>query len=78
MGNARTAGLFRKAKSQVTSDKQKRRMIIFAIALLHNFRTKHVGLNQIATVFNPHYEQYINFAGYDKIRRYYAIIEDDD
>ena len=52
-------------------------MIIFAIALLHNFRTKYVGLNQIATVFNPHYEQYINFAGYDKIRRYYAIVEDD-
>jgi hypothetical protein len=31
----------------------------------------HVGLNQIATVFNPHYEQYINLDGYDRIARYF-------
>jgi len=71
-------GSFARLKAKLTSDKHKRQMLIFAIALLHNFRTKHVGLNQIATVFNPHYEQYINFQGYDKIRRYYAIDEDDD
>ena len=39
--------------------------------LLHNFRTEYVGINQIATVFNEHYEQSINLEGYDRIARYY-------
>ena len=30
------------------------------------------GLNQIATVFNPHYDQYVNVDGYDRIARYFA------
>lgn len=30
-----------------------------------------MGLNQIATVFNPEYEQYINLDGYDRIARYF-------
>jgi hypothetical protein len=68
---------FARLKTKLTSDKEKRQLIIYAIALLHNFRTRHVGLNQISTVFNPHYEQYINIDGYDKIRRYYAIVDDD-
>jgi len=48
-----------------------RSLIIETILLLSNFRTTHVGLNQIATVFNPHYEQYMNVEGYDRIARYF-------
>ncbi len=32
-----------------------------------------MGVNQIATVFNPEYEQYINLDGYDRIARYFYI-----
>jgi hypothetical protein len=66
-------GSFSRLKSRLTSNKRKRKNIIHGIILMHNYRTHHVGLNQIATVFNPHYEQYINVDGYDKIARYYDI-----
>lgn len=36
-----------------------------------NYRTEYIGLNQIATVFNPEYEQYINLENYDKLYKYY-------
>ncbi len=49
-----------------------RALIIETILLLSNFRTSHVGLNHIATVFNPHYDQYVNVDGYDRIARYFA------
>jgi len=65
-------GSFPRLKSRMCSDKQKRKEIILSIILLHNFRTHHVGLNQIATVFNYHYQQYINVDGYDRIARFYA------
>jgi len=65
-------GCFARLTARLTSDKVKRKNIIHAILLLHNFRTRVVGLNQIVSVFNPHYEQYINFDGYDKINRYYV------
>lgn len=39
-------------------------------------QTKLVGLNQIATVFNPHYEQYFNFENYDRISRYFGMDEE--
>ena len=71
-------GSFARLKARLTSNKEKRFKIILAIVLLHNFRTRHVGLKQIATVFNPHHDQYVNLNGYDKIRRYYAIVDDDD
>jgi hypothetical protein len=64
-------GTFSRLKSRLTSDAEKRRKIIFSVILLHNFRTEIVGLNQIATVFNPHYEQYINLDTYDRIQRYF-------
>ena len=41
------------------------------ICLLHNFRTELVGLNQIAAVFNPEYDQYINLDGYDRIAKFF-------
>ena len=50
-----------------------RALIIETILLLSNLRTSHVGLNQIETVFfNPHYDQYVNEDGYDRIARYFA------
>lgn len=65
-------GSFSRLKSRLPSDQVKRQRIIYSIILLHNFRTHHVGLNQIATVFNPLYQQYVNVDGYDKIRKYFA------
>ena len=47
----------------------KRGEIMFSIILLHNYHTHYIGLNQIAQIFNPHYEQYLSFNGYDKIAR---------
>ena len=67
---------FSRLKSRITSNYSKCHYIIYSILLLHNFRTKRIGLNPIAVVFNPHYEAYINIDGYayDRIARYY----DDD
>ena len=59
-------------KSRLTANNRMRALIIETILLLSNFRTSHVGLNQIATVFNPHYDQYVNVDGYDRIARYFA------
>ncbi len=64
-------GTFSRLKSRLTSNSLLRHNIIFSILLLHNFRTARVGLNQIAVVFNPHYEASINIYGYDRIARYY-------
>jgi hypothetical protein len=64
-------GSFCRLKDKLTSDKDKRLLLILSIVLLSNFRTHYVGLNQIATVFNPHYEQFVNLEGYYRIRRYF-------
>lgn len=41
-----------------------------------NFRTTHVGLNQITRVFNPNYEQNINLDGYGRLNPiYYGGVE---
>jgi hypothetical protein len=56
---------------QEEDDKDKRLLLILSIVLLSNYRTHYVGLIQIATVFNSHYEQYVNVEGYDRIRRYF-------
>jgi hypothetical protein len=64
-------GTFSRLKSRLTSNKMKRGLLMQCVVLLHNFRTAHVGLNQIATVFNAHYEQYINLETYDRIARYF-------
>jgi hypothetical protein len=64
-------GSFCRLKDKLTSDKEKRFLLILSIVLLSNYRTEYVGLNQIANVFNHHYEQFINLEGYDRIRRYF-------
>ena len=65
-------GSFSRLQSSLTSNKRKRHEILSAIVLLHNFRTEYVGLNQIATVFNPFYKQCVYLDGYDRIARYFA------
>jgi hypothetical protein len=64
-------GSFSRLKSRLSSNQNKRYNIIMCVALLHNFRTEVLGVNQIATVFNPEYEQFINLEGYDRIARYF-------
>lgn len=64
-------GTFSRLRSRLTSDSYKRHQTILAIILLNNFRTEVMGLNQIAAVFNPEYEQYIKLHTYDRIRRYF-------
>lgn len=64
-------GSFTRLKSRLPSDKLKRGRIITAAILLHNLRTELCGLNQIKTVFDPEYEQFVNVNGYEKIARYF-------
>ena len=64
-------GTFSRLKSRLTSNVSKRRKILNSIILLHNYRTHEVGLNQIATVFNVHYEQFLHVENYDRIARYF-------
>ena len=64
-------GTFARLTTSLTSDSKKRHDLILSIVLLHNLRTDLMGVNQIATVFNPEYEQYINIDGYDRIARYF-------
>jgi hypothetical protein len=67
-------GTFTRLTTRLTSDSRKRHDLILSVVLLHNFRTEVMGVNQIATVFNPEYEQYINCDGYDRIARYLSNI----
>jgi len=64
-------GTFCRLKSRLMSDVDVRHDTILSCILLHNFRTHEVGLNQIAIVFNPEYEQFINIEGYDRISNYF-------
>jgi hypothetical protein len=64
-------GTFTRLKSRLPAEKEKRKLIISTICYLHNFRTHIVGLNQIATVFNPEYQAIIHMNNYDRIARYY-------
>jgi len=61
-------GSFSRLKVRLWSNKVKRGMVLLSIMLL---RTHYIGLNQIATVFNPEYEQYTNLENYDRIRTYF-------
>ena len=45
-----------------------KKTIIATIFLLHNYRAKYLGLNQITKLFNPEYKKYINIDGYDRIK----------
>jgi hypothetical protein len=71
-GKRALQGTFSRLKSRLPSNKWRRHEIILSVLLLHNFRTHYVGLNQISTVFDYHYEQYLNLNTYDRIARYFA------
>jgi hypothetical protein len=64
-------GTFPRLKVRLPSNSEKRRLVILSIVLIHNLRTELVGLNQIATVFNPEYQRYVNVGTYDRIRRFF-------
>ena len=64
-------GTFPHLKSRLTSDKNKRRLVLEAIVFIHNLRTDIVGKNQIKTVFFPEYDRIHTLEGYDCIRHYY-------
>ena len=64
-------GSFSRLKARLGSNKVKRSILILSIVLLNNFRTHFVGLNQITTVFNAEYEQYVNLENYERIRNYF-------
>jgi hypothetical protein len=66
-------GGFCRLKARVASDENKRHEVIEAIALLHNFRTHHVGCNQITIVFFNDYQQYCYLDGYKRIRRFFKV-----
>ena len=64
-------GSYPRFKKRLPTCSRRRRMLIESIIYVHNFRTEVVGMNQIATVFDPEYERSINLEGYDRIRTYY-------
>ena len=66
-------GSFCRLKARLTSDKKARGDIIKTIILLHNFRTEFMGINQIATVFDPEHPQFINLDGYARLQRYFVV-----
>ena len=52
--------------------------MLTVIILLHNFRTKVLGFNQIATVFNVEYDAFVNIRNYDSIAQYNENVVDSD
>lgn len=69
-------GSFGRLKARLTADRHRRHTVVKSILLLHNYRTDCMGINQIATVFNPHYQRVINIDGYDRIARYFPNIDE--
>jgi hypothetical protein len=71
-------GTFPCMKKRLPSDHARRRLVIEAVMLVHNFRTDYVGYNQIQTVFDPEYVRVENLEGYDHISQYYFCPGDYD
>ena len=67
---------FPRCKNQLPTQSNKRRLVLESIVLIHNFHAELIGSNQIKTVFDPEYEQYINLDEYDYIGQYYLQPED--
>jgi hypothetical protein len=58
-------GTFPRCKNCLPSDSAQRCLVIKAIVLVHNFRTKYVGYSQIESVFDREYVRCENLHGYD-------------
>jgi hypothetical protein len=67
-------GTFGRLRIRLTHDKKKRSSIMKCVCLLHNFRTSRIGINQITTVFDMHYESLRADLHYDRLARYLHII----
>jgi hypothetical protein len=75
MGHAWNAGFFSKIQKSLPLESNKRRLVLEAIVLIHNFCTEIVGSTQIKTVFDPECKHLINMEGYDRIRKYYLRLD---
>jgi hypothetical protein len=65
-------GTYSRLTSLLTHDHVSRQLLLEGIFLMHNFRTKIVGFNQIKTVFGAAYVPLIHVTGqYDRIKRYF-------
>ncbi len=64
-------GTFCRLKSRLTSNHIKRKRILIAVTLPHNYRVERDGINQIKKVFDIEYRRYCNIDGYDRIRNYF-------
>ena len=71
-------GTFLRCKTCLLSEIYKRRLVLQAMVLIHNYCTEIVGLNQIKSVFGPEYEHVISLEGYDRISKYYLRADDYD
>lgn len=65
-------GPFARLKQQLPVDAERRRLIISTCVRLYNLRVRTVGLNQIASVFVPIWEQSQTTPDHDRVAAYYA------
>ena len=65
-------GTWPRVKKRLPSDAGIRGLMIKCGVLLHNYRTSKIGINKIATVFDPEYENFVNIENYDRIHRYFV------
>ena len=66
-------GTFGRLRLRLPHDNKRRLLMMECVVLLHNFRTSRLGINQIRTVFDPHYESLRADLHYDRLARYYNI-----
>ncbi len=64
-------GTFPCCKNHLPRDSAQHHLVIEAIVLVHNFRTKYVGYSQIKSVFDREYARCENLHGYNRIAQYY-------
>jgi hypothetical protein len=65
-------GPFARLKPALPVSAERRRLIISTCVRLYNLRVRTVGLNQIASVFVPVWEQSDKAPDYDRVVEYYA------
>jgi len=66
-------GSFARLYLPLPVENDKCELLLRVVLLLCNYRTRTVGFNQIATVFNPVWQPSIQDASYDRIAEYYRI-----
>ncbi len=66
-------GTFCRLKAGLTVEHAKRAVIIRVCFRLFNLRTRLIGINQITTVYSPHWRESIRLVSYDRVANYYRI-----